>query len=206
MAKSFRVSALRPALIMGASLALVIQSLSIGYGLKAIAQGVNETTPGLSDVPSWTMPIPQQQGDAQTDAAFVPVSIVPAKRTIYVYNPDYPPTPISVYPQKPEDQTNFLKLLNDELSKNNYLEMTENVENADYRISIECAGATACTKLRVFIMTPKRDVLNGFTVEKIAGPFGWSRLPLHVVVDKISDDLQQRISKLEQGDYGYSHY
>lgn len=143
---------------------------------------------------------------AQMDSGFQPASTSPGKKAIYVYNPDYPPVNLVAHPPKPQQQTNFMKLLDLELQKGQQLSLTENVEEADYRVNIECAGITNCTELRVFVLSPKRDVLTGFSIKNIASRFGFKRRDMGSIVNELSDSLSKRIGQLDQGDYGYSHY
>lgn len=143
---------------------------------------------------------------AQVDSGFQPASVSPSKKTIYVNNPDYPPVNLVSYPTRPQEQTNFMKLLDLELQKTQHLSLTENIEQADYRVNLECAGITNCTELKVFVLSPNRDVLTGFSIKNIATRFGFKRREMGSVIQELTDSLNKRISQLDQGDYGYSHY
>ena len=123
------------------------------------------------------------------------------KRVIYVQNSEFPPNEVFVsYPPNQKRKTRFWEYLDKELAANN-MRLTENMEEADYRVDLKCAGIIQCSRLQVFIESPNRDVLTSFPVEQVRLLYTPPQVP--IVARRISEKLEQHLNLLEKGGYGY---
>lgn len=128
------------------------------------------------------------------------------QKVIYLFSTDFPPAPIGVSPSPPVAETRFWQLLDEEMRKTGALSLTENMEEADYRVELRCAGITHCSKLRVDVQSPARDVLSSFNIQEVLpykGIFG-GKPRLEKVAHDLATRLDERIKLLKQGGYGYT--
>jgi len=128
------------------------------------------------------------------------------RKVIYLFNQDYPPAGIVQHPTHPVSLTKFWQVLDKQMRESRSLALSESLEDADYRVEIKCAGITHCSKLRVYIKSPQRDVLSAFTLHKVkAGLFTPSAELMDNVASRLAQRLQESIDALEEGGYGYRH-
>lgn len=125
------------------------------------------------------------------------------RKVIYLFNPDFPPAEGVRHPLPPDQETRFWQLLDKEMKATSSLALTENVEKADYRVETECAGIFYCTRLNVSIQTPQRDVLGSFVLDKVKPLSPFKKINLDDVAHRFVQRLDERMSLLEQGGYGY---
>lgn len=127
------------------------------------------------------------------------------RKVVYLFNQDYPPQTLVGYPTPPMSTAHFWKMLDKEMRQTQTLGLTENLEEADYNVEVKCSGIMGCSKLRVYIKSPKRDVLTAYTLRGIKqNPI--AHRPVDQVAKRLAQSLEERISKLEQGDFGYGNY
>jgi len=127
------------------------------------------------------------------------------KKVLYINSPDYPPDPMQ-YPQNPTKKTEFWKEMDRALTTTRNLTITENLEQADYRVNIKCGGIIHCSKLKVYIESPKRDVLASYTLPNIKKVATSDQpKPISNTASRLAATLQEHIDKLQQGGYGYSN-
>ena len=126
------------------------------------------------------------------------------RKVVYLLNPDYPPAGIVDHPTQPVQITHFWQVLDQEMHATKNLALSESMENADYRVEMKCAGITYCSKLRVYVQSPQRDVLSAFTLNKVKSPFSSvNKAQMSDVAKRLAQRLQTSISQLEEGGYGY---
>lgn len=126
-------------------------------------------------------------------------------KLLYVFSTEFPGNPTSQYPSPPLQETRFWQLLDREMKLNGNLALTENMEQADYRVDLRCAGIVNCAKLIVDIRSLDRDVLATFPIKNVRpvlGLWGWPNL--ESVAKKLTVKLDERLRRLEQGGYGYT--
>ena len=128
------------------------------------------------------------------------------RKVIYLFNQDYPPAGIVQHPTHPVQLTKFWQVLDKQMRETRNLALTESVEDADYRVEIKCAGITHCSKLRVYLQSPQRDVLSAFTLHKVKPLFlSANTVQMEGVAQRLATRLQESIDALEEGGYGYRH-
>lgn len=127
------------------------------------------------------------------------------RKVLYINSPDYPAEAVIKYPQNPSQKTEFWQELDRAMQMTRNLSITENLEQANYRVDIKCAGLAFCTKLKVYIRSPKRDVLASYTIPKIKQTANLEKKPIANTASRLATSLQERIDELERGGYGYSN-
>jgi len=126
------------------------------------------------------------------------------RKMLYLFSTDFPPNPVVQYPSPPVSETKFWQLLDKEMFATNDLSLTTNVEEADYRVELRCAGIFNCSKLMVDVKTPQRDVLASFTIKKFAPYMGLGAPKLELVAHELTQKLDERLKLLEKGGYGHT--
>jgi hypothetical protein len=129
---------------------------------------------------------------------------VPAapRKMIHLFSSDFPPNPVAQYPSPPMRETQFWQLLDKEMATTSSLTLTENLEDADYRVELRCTGVFNCSRLLVDIKNMDRDVLASFTIKNIAY---WHVGPpkLDLVAQRLTKKLDERLQLLDKGGYGF---
>jgi hypothetical protein len=123
------------------------------------------------------------------------------RKMIYLFTADFPPNALMQYPQPPARETRFWQLLDKDMAATPDLTLTENPEDADYRVELRCGGVFNCSKLIVDVKTPTRTVLTSFAIKNFAyfyvGPPN-----LSMVAERLTSTLETRLQLLEKGGYG----
>ncbi|MDX2085865.1 MAG: hypothetical protein SFZ03_10815 [Candidatus Melainabacteria bacterium] len=119
---------------------------------------------------------------------------------LYVINPDFPPARFSDYPLPPVEETRFWQLLDTALDKTQTLTLTENIEQADYRVELLCTGITYCSKLQVNVYSPQRDALASYQLKVRRYP--WQSFDLARTASVLGSTLTERVALLQQGGVG----
>lgn len=129
-----------------------------------------------------------------------------ARKVLFINSPDYPSEALAQYPQNPATKTEFWKEMDRAMRTTRNLSITENLEQADYRVNIKCGGLIHCSKLKVYIENPKRDVLASYTLPKVKKTATKDQeRPIANTASRLAATLQEHIDKLSQGGYGYSN-
>lgn len=126
-----------------------------------------------------------------------------ARKRLYFFSTDFPPSLVGQYPSPPTEETRFWQLLDKEMATTDDLRLTADPAEADYRIELRCTGVLNCSRLLVDIKSPTRDVLASFSLRKINrfGAFGAPNLDL--VSKELTTRLDERLKLLPQGGYGH---
>jgi hypothetical protein len=128
------------------------------------------------------------------------------KSKIFVFSQDFPPDIFFEHPQPPVKETRFWQLLDKNMREHSSMELTENLEDANYRVTLECSGVAWCGKIKVYLMTPHRDVLASYS---IPGRPLFFPPNLGLVAKRLTETLDYRIASIEQGgvgNYGLTRY
>lgn len=123
----------------------------------------------------------------------------PGRKMIYMFSDDFPPDLFFQHPQPPVRTTRFWQILDKAMNENTDLQLTEDVEEANYRVELMCTGITWCGKVRVDVMTPNRDVLATYSIPGKL-PFLWPNIA--VTAQRIASTLDSRIAAIEEGGVG----
>lgn len=126
------------------------------------------------------------------------------RKMLYLFSTDFPPNPLVQYPTPPVSETKFWQLLDKEMGATEDLTLTENLEEADYRVELRCGGIFNCSKLVVDVKSPKRDVLTSFSIKNFAPHHGLGAPKLELVAQQLTQKLDERIKLLDQGGYGHT--
>ncbi len=141
--------------------------------------------------------------DAQEGLA--PAIAQTPRKVIYLFSTDFPPSALAQAPSPPMAETRFWQLMDKEMQATQDLSLTENMEEADYRVELRCAGIAHCAKLVVNVRNMQRDVLTTFVIKDVL-PF-WGMLNgtpnLELVSHQLTQRLDERLKLLNQGGYGY---
>ena len=130
-------------------------------------------------------------------------AVAPPRKVVYLYSLDFPPDIYATNPIPALHETDFWRLMDKEMAQTPDLALTENLEEADYRVELRCSGIISCTHLVVDIKNPQRDVLASFTMKKMRPSlFGKPNLP--IVAKNLTAKIDERINAMNKGDYGYS--
>lgn len=146
---------------------------------------------------------PEAMDPAAASAGYQASEGFDEKTVIYLQNNDYPPSTMISYPSHPVRETRFWQELDRSMRNTGKLMLSESVEDADYRVSLECAGIFKCTKLKVYIKTLERDILSSYTIHGIRGPLGLWNQSTAKVADRLSESLAEKMDLLSRGGYGY---
>jgi hypothetical protein len=149
----------------------------------------------------WIALISLMVGIGTFSAALAPVAHADgeARSKIYIFTQDFPPDIFFQHPQPPVSTTKFWKLLNHEIQERTNLELTPNLEEANYRVDLRCGGVVHCNRVRVDVMTPYRDVLTSYDLPgKILG--FWPNVSL--MSQRLATTLDIKIAALEDGGFG----
>lgn len=131
--------------------------------------------------------------------ALTNVGISQEKAKVYLFNNDFPPDLFVNHPQPPVRDTQFWRYL-DKAFKNTSLELTENLEEANYRVELHCVGITWCSKLRVDVLSPTRDVLATY---KLPGrPLYLGHANTERTANRLAESLDKRINLINEGGVG----
>ena len=126
------------------------------------------------------------------------------RKMLYLFSTDFPPNPVVQYPTPPVSETKFWQLLDKEMSATEDLTLTENLEEADYRVELRCGGIFNCSKLVVDVKDPQRDVLASFSIKNFAAHHGIGAPNLQIVAQQLTQKLDERIKLLAEGGYGHT--
>lgn len=132
------------------------------------------------------------------------VSAPAGRKMLHLFSTDFPPNGMAQYPSPPAKETRFWQLLDREMARTADLTLTDNVEQADYRIELRCGGVLNCSKLLVDVKTPDRIVLTSFKLKNYSSFWGLGAPRLEQVAHDLSQTLEQRIKLLDQGGYGHT--
>lgn len=139
--------------------------------------------------------------DYETPAVTAPVK---ERKLLHLFSTDFPPNLASQYPTPAAKETLFWQLLDREMAATSDLSLTDNLEDADYRIELRCGGVLNCSKLLVSVKSPDRIVLTSFTLKKFAPLWGLGAPRLNQVAHELTQTLHERINLLDQGGYGHT--
>lgn len=122
-----------------------------------------------------------------------------ARDKIFISTVDFPNDALFEHPIVPEKETRFWQLLDRNFRERSSMELTENLEEANYRVNLECAGIVWCTKLKVVLMSPHRDILASYSI-----PGRPMMIPanLPLMAKRITETLAYRIDSLDRGGMG----
>ena len=126
-----------------------------------------------------------------------------ARKMIHLFSADFPPNPLAKYPAPPVKETRIWQLLDREMATTDNLILTENLEDADYRVELRCGGVFSCSKLLVDVKSPDRVLLTSFSIKHIAPFFGLGAPKLPFVAQQLSVKLDEHLKLLDQGGYGH---
>lgn len=126
------------------------------------------------------------------------------RKMLYLFSTDFPPNPVVQYPTPPVSETKFWQLLDKEMGTTEDLMLTDNMEDADYRIELRCGGIFHCSKLIVDVKDPQRDELASFTIKNFAAYKGLGSPKLEVVARQLTLKLDERLKLLNEGGYGHT--
>lgn len=143
--------------------------------------------------------VPALQAQAQ-DAPQSP----PARKILFLSSLDFPPDAFVQNPTPALSETRFWRLMEAEVNKTGDLALTQNLEEADYRVELRCAGVRNCSKLVVDIKNPQRDVLASFSLKGIRPLLTPPNLAL--VAKNLTERIDEKLYQMEQGQYGYTEY
>jgi hypothetical protein len=125
------------------------------------------------------------------------------RKMIYLFSADFPPNALTQYPMPPARETRFWQLLDKDMATTTDLTLTENPEDADYRVELRCGGVFNCSKLIVDVKDPNRTVLTSFTIKNFA--YLYVGAPnLDIVAQRLTSTLDTRLKLLEKGGYGHT--
>jgi hypothetical protein len=152
------------------------------------------------------IPVMAQAQDTEGDDYSTPAVSTPStcRKMLHLFSSDFPPNPLGQYPTPPVQETRFWQLLDKEMAATTDLTLTDNLEDADYRIELRCGGIFHCSKLLVDVKNPDRIVLTSFKLEKFAPFRGLGNPRLEQVARDLSRTLQKRIELLDKGGFGHT--
>lgn len=127
-----------------------------------------------------------------------------SRKVIYLYSLDFPPDAMVQTPSPALHETRFWRLMESEFAKTNDLALTQNLEEADYRVELRCGGIRKCSKLMVDIKNPQRDVLASFALKSIRPLL--TPPNLEQVVHDLTERVDEKLYEMEQGRYGFTEY
>lgn len=187
--------------------------LATGLAIGALAVMMN-VSGFADDVFAPTMPAPvQPYGDMNNADRISPQAGATTPQdmhmnhqqvTLYLYNPDYPPYPYLKNPKPPVRETGFWRAMDREMQATQHLMLTENLEEADYRVELKCAGLFKCSKLKVFIESPNRDVLSAFEMKGMTPMIGSAQAHVDRVAQQLTKEVHDKIVGLDEGKFGYT--
>lgn len=149
-------------------------------------------------------PMVARAQDADTYSAQDESASASSRKMLYLFTTDFPPNPVAQYPTPPTKETRFWQLLDKEMAATPDLTLTENLEEADYRVELRCGGVFNCSKLLVDVKDPKRTVLTSFTLKHYSPFLGLGAPNLPLVARQLSQKLDERIKLLSEGGYGHT--
>jgi hypothetical protein len=159
---------------------------------------------GISLMASSLLPLyAQEEGQAADDqtSEHSAVSVDQPRKIIHLFSKDFPPGAADV--TSPASETRFWQALDKAMKENGSMALTENLEEADYRVELRCSGIFKCTNLRVDVRTPQRDVLTSFVLHGVT-PIPHISVPkLDLVAQNLTTKLDEHFKSLEQGGYGF---
>jgi hypothetical protein len=159
---------------------------------------------GLSLMVNVFMPFMAQAQDVDDDYSTPAVTTSVNRKMLHLFSSDFPPNPLAQYPTPPVQETRFWQLLDKEMAATPDLTLTDNLEDADYRIELRCGGIFQCSRLLVDVKNPDRIVLTSFKLEKFAPFWGLGKPRLEQVARDLSQTLQTRIQLLDKGGFGHT--
>lgn len=125
------------------------------------------------------------------------------RKSVHLFSLNFPPDQIAQYPIPPMQETRFWQLLDREMQATDHLTLTESLEEADYRVELNCSGIFNCSELAVDIKDAQRNLLTSFTLKHIAPFWGLGKPNLDKISRQLAIRLDERIKQLGQGGYGY---
>jgi hypothetical protein len=126
------------------------------------------------------------------------------RKMLHLFSLDFPPDPVVMSPSPALQETRFWQLMDREMQATSDLALTEDIEHADYRVELRCAGLLNCSQLAVDIKDPNRNLLASFSLKNIAHYWGLGKPDLDKVSRQLTIRLDEQIQLLNQGGYGYS--
>ncbi len=129
-----------------------------------------------------------------------------AKTKVFVSTVDFPPDIFFEHPIPPAKETRFWQLLDKNFRERSNMELTENLEEANYRVNLECSGIVWCTNVKVYLMSPHRDMLATYSLTGRPMMFPPN---LSLFTKRLTETLNYRIDSLDQGGmgtYGLTRY
>lgn len=164
------------------------------------------TLVGLCLVAGGLLPLSAQGQDAEVEDYSTPaVTTHAGRKMLHLFSTDFPPNVVAQYPTPPVKETRFWQLLDKEMAATPDLTLTDNLEDADYRIELRCGGVFNCSKLLVDVKNPDRIVLTSFKLEKFSPLFGLGAPRLDQVARDLTRTLHERINLLDEGGYGHTN-
>jgi len=124
------------------------------------------------------------------------------RKVIYLFSQDFPPDPILQYPSPPIKEARFWKLMDLEMKATPDLSLTNDMQQADYRVELRCTGVLYCSNLAVDIKDMNRNELGSFKIKKTAPWLGLKPIPLERIARELTLMLDERIKHFPEGDYG----
>lgn len=128
------------------------------------------------------------------------------RNKIFLFSDDYPSDILFEHPQPPVKETRFWQYLDRAMRERSSMALTENLEEANYRVELRCSGITWCGKVKVYLMSPHRDVLASYSLPGKAMFFPSN---LKLMAKRLTETLDYRISAIEEGgvgNYGMTRY
>jgi hypothetical protein len=126
------------------------------------------------------------------------------RKHIYLFSTDFPSDPLAQYPSPPAEETQFWRLLDKDMAATNALSLTADPAQADYRVELRCGGIFRCSRLRVDVKTPQRQMLTSFSLKNVNNFWGLGAARLDQVSRELSLRLDEHIRALPQGGQGHS--
>ncbi len=150
------------------------------------------------------LPLASAQDENASFSSAQDTGAASSRKLLYLFTTDFPHDPMTQYPSPPVKETRFWQLLDKEMANTSNLTLTENVEEADYRIELRCGGVVNCSKLLVDVKDPHRTVLTSFTIKNVSKFWGLGPAKLPEVAYSLSQKLDERIKLLDKGGYGHT--
>jgi len=186
----------------------MMQIALVGLGVAAFSLSIQpvssqeaspEPQPAVHETPADAQAMPASGQET-------PVSMEGSSRkTVYLFSPDFPRADGLNFTPEAIKETRFWQLLDREMRANGNLRLTENMEEADYRVELRCGGAFSCSTLMVDVKDMNRDVLASFTLKHFAPVAGLGPIKWQSLAHDLTHRLDERLRLLDQGGYGHTY-
>lgn len=182
---------------LGAATMAMSMVLIIGVASAQLAQAQN--TVGAGDDVGMSVPSTETPETAEMRKQYEMERAQRPTRRVFLFNMDVPPALLVKHPSPSYPESKLWRLIDQEFSETRRLNLVDRLEEADYRVTMECAGVRYCSKVQVTVQDMDRNILSTHRINarQWVGPMNLNKLAAHLV-----QTLEVRIDGIEDGATG----